>query len=99
VIRVIILAGNDVLGVHYCEDTPMDISDNFAVHLVGRGIARFAIDTSTASIADLRTFVLEQIGHTEVFDDCATDGERRAFVESYLWEVSQGGTGGPCPAA
>jgi len=93
VIRVIILAGNDVLGVHYCEDTPMDISDNFAVHLVGRGIARFAMDTATAPIADLRAFVLEQIGHAEVFDDCATDDERRAFVESYLWEISQSSKG------
>jgi hypothetical protein len=36
--------------------------------------------------------VLEQVGHTEVFDDCVDDDARRDFVESLVWEINRTST-------
>lgn len=48
------------------------------------------INPKTATIQELRAFVLEQIGNTEVFDACDTDDERRDFVDEYLHELGRG---------
>jgi hypothetical protein len=47
-----------------------------------------SLNTQTASITDLRSFVREQIGNAEVFDACSTDVEKRQFVAEYIAECS-----------
>jgi uncharacterized heparinase superfamily protein len=96
-IKVIVLAGQTFRGVTYFGDAAFEMSDNYARYVVGTGVARFAlpfvyVDSSTATIADLRAFVLEQVGHTEVFDDCVDDDARRDFVESLVWEINRTST-------
>lgn len=50
-------------------------------------VGRSDLDRKMPSIDDLRTFVLEQIGNSEVFDACSTDEEKRQFVDDYIAEA------------
>lgn len=42
------------------------------------------IDPLTASIEDLRAYVVEAVGNAETFDGCKSDREKREFVADYL---------------
>ena len=44
------------------------------------------ICTETASIDQLRAWVMNEIGNTELFDACATDATKRDFVADYVAE-------------
>ncbi|MCW0053989.1 hypothetical protein OIV36_31465, partial [Burkholderia pseudomallei] len=50
-------------------------------------VERSDLDRKLPSIDDLRAFVLEQIGNSEVFDACSTDEEKRQIVDDYIAEA------------
>ena len=47
------------------------------------------INTETATVDELRAYVLQEMGNADVFDACATDAEKRNFMADYIEECAK----------